>query len=52
MAKSIKHQGIENKSYAQAMHGLRSSSAAQPHTPKARKGTRTSQARKAIREFA
>lgn len=52
MAKQTKYRGIENKAYAQAMHGLRSSSAAQPHTPKKFKGTRTNQTRKAIREFA
>lgn len=51
MAKNAKHRGIENRPYAVAMHGLRSSSAAQPHTPKPRKGTRGSQVRKAIREY-
>lgn len=52
MAKTTKYRGTENKPLAQAMHGLRSSSAASPHTPKKFKGTRGNQSRKAIREFA
>jgi len=34
--------------FQRAMHGLGSSSAAQPHTPTPRKGTRSSNARRAI----
>lgn len=39
-----------NPAYAKAMHGLRSSSAAQRHTPKPRKGARTQRRRDAIRD--
>ncbi|WP_425956097.1 hypothetical protein [Xylanimonas sp. McL0601] len=39
-----------NPELAKAMHGLRSSSAASPHVPKPRRGTRTAQARRAIDE--
>lgn len=39
-----------NPGYAKAMHGLRSSSAAQRHTPKPRKGARTQRRRDAIRD--
>lgn len=37
-----------NPELKRAMHALGSSSAAQPHTPTPRKGTRTEQARQAI----
>ena len=49
MAKSV-HR-VANLDRWKAHHGLRSSSAASPHTPKPRKGTRSSQRRRAIRDF-
>lgn len=39
-----------NPERAAAMHGLRSSSAAQPHTPKPRKGTRGVRLQRAIKD--
>lgn len=39
-----------NPEYAKAMHGLRSSSAAQRHTPRPRKGTRNQKQNQAIRD--
>lgn len=42
---------IANPELARAMHGLGSSSAASPHVPAPRKGTRGSKARNAIREY-
>ena len=42
--------GTENRAYMLAMQGLRRSSAAQPHTPKSRKGTRNSRKNTAIKE--
>jgi hypothetical protein len=39
-----------NPELNKAMHGLGSSSAAQPHTPTPLKGTRTERARREIRE--
>ena len=39
-----------NPEFARAMHALGSSSATQPHTPTPRKGTRTAQNRRAIRD--
>lgn len=41
---------VANPERARAMHGLRSSNAAQPHTSKSRKGTRARNNRRAIRE--
>ena len=48
--KAVKHWVIDNPELSKAMHGLRSSSAASPHTPKSRKGTRAANSRRAIRE--
>jgi len=39
-----------NLERAKAMHGLRSSNAAQPHVPRPRKGTRAERERQAIRD--
>lgn len=39
-----------NPERAAAMHGLRSSNAAQPHVPKPRKGTRGEQLQRAIKD--
>ena len=52
MPKRTKHRNIANPDLHRAMHGLRSSSAAQPHTPTPRKGTRRANKTAAIREFA
>lgn len=50
--KVVKHWKTENPEMAHAMMGFRSSSAASPHTPKPRKGTRGMRSRSAIREYA
>ena len=42
--------GTENRAYMLAMQGLRRSNAAQRHTPKPRKGTRSARKGTAIRE--
>lgn len=42
----------ENKELGAAMHGLRSSNAAQPHVPANKKGTRSKKKRAAILEYA
>ena len=52
MAKRQKHRNQANPEYIQAMMGLRSSSAAQRHVPKHRKGSRKANKARAIREFA
>jgi hypothetical protein len=41
---------VANPELNRAMHGLGSSSATQPHTPRPRKGTRTERERQAIRD--
>lgn len=51
MAKQTKYRHQGNIELARAMHGLRSSSAAQRHTPKPRKGTRSARERAAIRDY-
>ena len=43
---------IANAELGKAMHGLRSSNAAQPHVPSHKKGTRSTKNRAAIREYA
>lgn len=42
---------VENRPMYEAMVGLRSSSAASPHTPKPKKGTRGNRKREAILDF-
>ena len=49
--KKDKRWKIANPELGQAMLGLRLSSAASPHTPKPRKGTRGANERRAIRDF-
>lgn len=49
--KPTKYRYTENKPLAQAMHGLRSSSAASPHTPSKYKGSRTANKRRAIQDY-
>ncbi|OCI29629.1 hypothetical protein [Oerskovia enterophila] len=44
--KAGSHAPVANPDLARAMHGLRSSSAASPHVPGPRKGTRRSNARR------
>lgn len=53
MAKKKNRQpaGYGNIDLWRAMDGLRSSSAAQRHTPKTRKGTRGARKRQAVRDF-
>lgn len=46
------HQPVANPELAKAMRELRRSSAAQPHTPKPRKGTRGVRKRRVIAEHA
>lgn len=41
---------LANPEFSKAMHGLRSSSAAQRHTPRPRKGTRAQKQTQAIRD--
>lgn len=48
---ATKYRNLANPERARAMMGLRSSSAAQPHTPKPRKGTRGNRQRHAIRDW-
>lgn len=48
MPRNRRH-AVANPALAQAMRGLRSSSAASPHTPKPRKGARGARKRAAIR---
>jgi hypothetical protein len=48
MARKTSPHKVANLELAKAMHGLRSSSAAEPHTPKPRKGTRAARKNKAI----
>lgn len=48
--KTTNPQRWANRERAQAMHGLRSSNAAQPHIPRPLKGTRTERERQAIRD--
>lgn len=43
---------MDNPEMHQAMVGLRRSSAASPHTPKPRKGTRSAHKRQAMKDFA
>lgn len=53
MPRNIKTKGFapaSNLERHKAMHGLRSSSAAQPHTARPRRGTRAHQRRRAITE--
>lgn len=42
---------VRNEELHRAMVGLRQSSAASRHTPKSRKGTRSNQKQKAIRDW-
>lgn len=48
-ADSLTHRPPANPELARAMADLRRSSAASPHTPKPRKGTRSARKRAAIR---
>jgi hypothetical protein len=48
--KTPRHRNDPNPERNRAMHGLRSSNAAQPHVPAPQKGTRTTKAHKAIQE--
>lgn len=50
MKKTLNPHRWANPELNRAMHGLGSSSAAQPHTPRPRKGTRAERARQAIRD--
>lgn len=49
--KPKKFAGVSNLERWKAMHGLRSSNAAQPHAPKNRKGTRAVNRKRAIQDF-
>lgn len=48
--KKPKHDPVRNEELYRAMQEIRRSSAAQRHTPKARKGTRLANKGKAIRD--
>lgn len=49
-SKTRKFRPVANPAMAAAMRGLRSSSAASPHVPKPKKGTRSARKSRAIRE--
>lgn len=51
MAKTQKFKATANPERAKAMHGLRSSNAAQPHVAKPHKGARAANRRKALRDW-
>ncbi|GAA4767537.1 hypothetical protein [Citricoccus nitrophenolicus] len=48
--KAVKH-AVRNEDYYRAMVEVRRSSAASKHTPKPRKGTRTAQQSRALRDW-
>ncbi|MGW9550592.1 hypothetical protein ACWG8W_06005 [Citricoccus zhacaiensis] len=45
------HRSVRNEDYHRAMVEIRRSSAASKHVPKARKGTRTEQKHRAMRDW-
>ena len=50
-AKKNQHRPVRNEDCYRAMLGFRSSNAATPQVPKPRKGTRSAQKQKAIRDW-